>query len=83
MLSQRLQNISSIFGQLPDVLEDVWVNMALKNKEEAMRIIDAVPQQHPFEIRYERQAIGHIDWESCATVLSEKEKYRNLLDGWR
>jgi len=83
LLSQRLQNISSIFGQLPDVLEDVWVNIALNNKVEAMRIIDAVPQQHPFEIRYERQAIGHIDWESCAIVLSEKEKYRSLLDGWR
>ncbi len=83
LLSQRLQNISSIFGQLPDVLEDVWVNIAINNKAEAMRIIDAVPQQHPFEIRYERQAIGHIDWESCTTVLSEKEKYRSLLDGWR
>jgi Lhr-like helicase len=83
MLSQRLQNISSIFGQLPDVLEDVWVQVALNNKAEAEKIIDAVPKQHPFELRYERQAIGNVDWESCTTVLSEKEKYKSLLDGWK
>lgn len=83
MLSQRLQNISSIFGQLPDVLEDVWIYMALNNKTEAEKIIDAIPKQHPFKIRYERQAIGNVDWESCTTVLSEKEKYRSLLDGWK
>ena len=83
MLSQRLQNISSIFGQLPDVLEDVWIYMALNNKAEAEKVIDAIPKQHPFEIRYERQAIGNVDWESCTTVLSEKEKYRSLLEGWK
>lgn len=83
MLSQRLQNISSIFGQLPDVLEDVWVQIALNNKAEAERIIDEIPKQHPFEIRYERQAIGNIDWESCTMVLSEREKYKTLMDGWK
>lgn len=83
ILSQRFQNISSIFGQLPDVLEDVWVQIALNNKAEAERIIDAIPKQHPFEKRYEQQAIGNIDWESCAMVLSEREKYRALMEGWR
>jgi hypothetical protein len=83
ILSQRLQSISSIFGQLPDVLEDVWVKIAHDNKAAAEKIIDAVPKQHPFEIRYEQHAIGNIDWESCTTVLSEKEKYKGLLDGWK
>jgi hypothetical protein len=83
MLSRRLQNISSIFGQLPDVLEDVWVNVALNDMAEVERIIDAVPKQHPFEMRYERQAIGNVDWESCNIVLSEREKYKSLMDGWK
>jgi superfamily II DNA or RNA helicase len=83
MLSKRFQNISSIFGQLPDVLEDVWVQIALNNKAAAERIIDEMPKQHPFAIRYESQAIGSIDWESCTMVLSEREKYKTLMDGWR
>ena len=74
MLSKRFQNISSIFGQLPDVLEDVWVQIALNNKAAAERVIDEMPKQHPFAIRYESQAIGSIDWESCTKVLSEREK---------
>jgi len=83
LLSHRLKNINSIFGQLPDILEDVWVHVALNNKAEAERIIDEIPRQHPFDLRYERQAIGHIDWESCSTVLNEKEKHRSLLEGWK
>ena len=83
MLSERLQNISSIFGQLPDVLEDVWVQVALNNKAEAERIIDEVPKQHPFELKYERQAIGHVDWESCTQVLNEHEKRKCLMAGWK
>lgn len=83
MLSERLQNISSIFGQLPDVLEDVWVQVALNNKAEAEKIIDAIPQQHPFELKYEKQAIGKVDWESCSQVLNEHEKRKCLMDGWK
>lgn len=83
MLSERLKNISSIFGQLPDVLEAVWVQMALNNKAEAERIINEIPKQHPFELKYEKQAIGKIDWESCTQVLNEHEKRKCLMDGWR
>jgi hypothetical protein len=83
MLSERLQNISSIFGQLPDVLEDVWVQVALNNKAAAEKIIDEIPQQHPFELKYEKQAIGKVDWESCSQVLNEHEKRKCLMEGWR
>ena len=32
LLSSRLQDIHSLFGQIPDVLEDVWVAVALGEK---------------------------------------------------
>ena len=83
MLSKRLKNISEIFGQLPDVLEDVWVQVALGKKADAEKIIDAVPLQHPFEIKYEKQAVSGINWEDCRVVLSESVKRKCLLDGWR
>lgn len=82
MLSKRLQNISHIFGQLPDVLEDVWVQVAMGKKADAEKIIDTVPMQHPFEIKYEKQVVNNTNWEDCRIVLSESEKRKCLLDGW-
>lgn len=80
LLSSRLQDIFGLFGQIPDVLEDVWVALAVGEKEEAKRIIDALPKEHPFEIRYTH--VEKVDWESCATVLSAEEKRRVLGQGW-
>jgi hypothetical protein len=62
------------------VLEDVWVAVALGNREEVQRMIDAVPQQHPFEVRY--AAVEKVDWETCEAVLSAAEKRRVLGEGW-
>ena len=80
LLSNRLQDIYGLFGQLPDVLEDAWVALALGEKEEAKRIIDALPNAHPFDLRYTR--VEKVDWESCAVVLSAAEKRRVLGQGW-
>lgn len=80
LLSSRLENIYNLFGQIPDVLEDVWVKVALNEIEEAKHIIDAVPKQHPFELRYNQ--LEPIDWESCATVLDNVERKKVLMTGW-
>ena len=63
LLSDRLQDIFSLFGQIPDVLEDAWVAMALGEKERAKKIIDELPKSHPFELRYTH--VEKINWESC------------------
>lgn len=80
LLSHRLQDIYTLFGQIPDVLEDVWVAVALGEKERAKKIIDELPKAHPFEIRYTR--VEKIDWESCRSVLDNTEKHRILRQGW-
>ncbi|MCK9217633.1 MAG: phospholipase D-like domain-containing protein [Firmicutes bacterium] len=80
-LSQRLKSITEVFGQLPDVLEDVWINIALGEEEKAMEIIDEVPKKHPFETRY-NDNVRHIDWESCAKVLDNNEIKRVLKKSW-
>ena len=80
LLSERLEDISRLFGQLPDTLEDVWVQVALGQVEAAKQTIDAVPQQHPFELRYHE--VQPIDWESCARVLDDDAKRRALAQGW-
>lgn len=81
LLSERLANIYAMFGQIPDILEDVWVHVALNEIEEAKKKIDAIPKQHPFELKYNK--IDKVDWESCAKVLDSKEKYKHLMRGWK
>jgi len=81
LLSERLENIYAMFGQIPDILEDVWVHVALNEIEEAKKKIDAIPRKHPFELKYNK--IDKVDWESCAKVLHSKEKRKHLMRGWR
>jgi superfamily II DNA or RNA helicase len=81
ILSGRLQGIYQLFGQIPDVLEDVWVALALGEKEQAKKIIDVLPKEHPFEARYTK--VEKVNWESCSMVLSAIEKRRVLSEEWR
>ena len=80
LLSERLENISRLFGQLPDTLEDVWVRVALGEIEAAKQTIDAVPDEHPFALRY--REVRPVDWESCARVLADDARRRSLIRGW-
>ena len=82
LLSERLENISRLFGQVPDTLEDVWVQVALGQVEQARQTIDAVPRQHPFDLRYRRD-LSHVDWESCARVLDDAARRQALSRGWQ
>ena len=82
MLSKRLKEIADMFGQIPDVLTDVWIQVALGSEEEARKIIGAIPQKHPFELRYTAHTTKHIEWETCAKVLDDEEKTATLMQGW-
>ncbi len=79
MLSARLREIYDLFGQVPDVLEDVWVEVALGAKEKAKALIDSVPKQHPFELRYHR--VDPIDWEKLRQGTGSDHQVR-LLEAW-
>lgn len=81
LLSKRLKNITAIFGQLPDVLEDAWISVALDQKEEAKKIIDKVPEKHPFEVKY-NEKVEASDWENCTKILSEESKLKKLRSSW-
>lgn len=81
LLSERLQNIHEIFGQLPDVLEDVWVDVAQNDIERAKQRINELPKKHPFENRY-NNGVDKVDWESCARVLDRREMRKYFEQGW-
>jgi superfamily II DNA or RNA helicase len=81
LLSERLQEIHRLFGQIPDVLEDVWVQVAEGQIESAKKIIDALPGLHPFEERYNHR-LEPVPWESCSAVLNAVDRRLFLQQGW-
>lgn len=81
LLSDRLKEIHTLFGQLPDVLEDVWIDIAMGEQDAAKKKIDATPKKHPFEERY-KQVVEPVDWETCAQVLSKEMKAKRLTTPW-
>ncbi|MBR2257287.1 MAG: DEAD/DEAH box helicase family protein [Blautia sp.] len=81
-LSSRLQEIYAMFGQIPEVLEDVWVAMAQNDEQRAMEAINKVPKKNPFIIKYEMEIPDCGDWEKCEAVLDKKEKIKELMKGW-
>jgi len=81
VLAERLKDIYNLFGQIPDVLEDVWIDIALGEVEQAKRELDRLPPRNPFDTRYQR--FKEIpDWERCAEVVNRIEKLEKLKRGW-
>lgn len=80
-LSGRLKDIQEVFGTLPDMLEDVWIDAALGDMEAARRLAGAVPR-HPFEIRYTTE-LRDVDWNRCEQVLNRHDLVDVLRAGWR
>lgn len=80
LLADRLESIYDLFGQIPDVLEAVWIDVAQGRVDEARRRIDALDYEHPFDNRYAR--VETTDWEGCATVLSRGDRRRLLTESW-
>ncbi len=80
LLSERLEDIFELFGQVPDILEDAWVDIALGDKQEAQRKIRSIPKRHPFDERYSQ--VTNIDWDSCSQVLDAEERRKMLRSDW-
>ena len=71
-----------MFGQIPDTLEDIWIDVALDKIEAAKSRIDEIPHQNPFIIKYETKIPETEDWAACTFVLDHDEKLKQLLIGW-
>jgi hypothetical protein len=81
-LSGRLQGIYNLFGQIPDVLEDVWVAIAQNDEARAELAINNLPKKNPFVLKYEETIPDCGDWEKCAVVLDKQDELNELLKGW-
>ena len=81
VLADRLESIHTLFGQIPDTLEDVWVQVALNDEQAAQRLIDrTTATRNPFDIKYSK--VEDADWETCASVLNGVSMRELLSKGW-
>ena len=82
VLSERLNDIYNMFGQIPDTLEDVWIDIVMNDAEKAKERINAVPKKNPFALKYETKIPRTENWEACTVVLDKKDKMAQLMKGW-
>jgi hypothetical protein len=81
VLADRLESIHGLFGQIPDTLEDVWVQVALNNEQAAHQLIDrTTATRNPFDVKYSK--VEDADWETCASVLNAVSMKELFSRGW-
>jgi len=81
VLADRLESIHGLFGQIPDTLEDVWVQVALNDEQAAQQLIDrTTATRNPFDVKYSK--VEDADWETCASVLNGVSMKELLSRGW-
>lgn len=69
VLADRLEAIHDLFGQIPDTLEDVWVQVAMNDEQAANQLIDrTTATRNPFDAKYSK--VEDADWETCSSVLN-------------
>jgi hypothetical protein len=76
-LADRQEAIPEPFAQIPDTLEDVWVQIALNDEAATRRFINRASEaRNPFDIKYNKVEAG--DWESVTTIF-RPEAIRSVL----
>ena len=83
-LSDRLNDIYQIFGQIPDTVVAVWIAAAVGRRAQARARLDALPRDldPPFARSARPQSFPAADWEGCAAVLDRDEARSQLSRGW-
>ena len=91
-LSERMKDRFDIFGQLPDTLEDEWIDSEEKLETELRKYADRRRQTSASDVRRGRTATGQgvdpaqaawqASWETCTKVLSREDVEKSLSEGW-
>ena len=85
VLSSRIQEITAIFGTIPDFIVDLWVDDMLENKSWAGQTLLTVisdQRRNPFIVKETTESL-EADWEGTTEVLNSTDAYHELLDPWK
>ena len=82
VLSERFQNIWTMFRQFPDALDDDWTRAILQGRAGARAFLTQIPDQADrFKLRYQ-SSIDDLDWEGCSSVLARQDIIDAMSEGW-
>jgi hypothetical protein len=84
-LSGRIQEITAIFGTIPDFIVDQWVEDMLENKqwdEQTLLTVISDQRENPFVVKETTESLD-ADWDNTTEVLNRNDAYRELIEGWR
>ncbi len=91
-LSTRMRDRFDLFGQLPDVIEDSWIDDAAALDRELDTFIEKRRAANAFSLRWGGTATGteltdeerawHAGWETCSRVISRRDVSQRMAEGW-
>ena len=82
-LSERMRERFDIFGTLPDVIEDDWIDDIENLDEKLKEFTERKRQANAFDLRYAASATSDDQrWELCERVLARSDVHKRLSRGW-
>lgn len=84
VLTGRIQEITNIFGTVPDFITDRWVEDMLEKRElSESDLVTLVSDQEtsPFSVKETYEYLDE-EWENTAEVLNSREAISVFLNGW-
>jgi len=84
VLTGRIQEITNIFGTVPDFITDRWVKDMLENREVLESdLVKLISDQEisPFSVKETYEYLDE-EWENTAEVLNSREAISVFLNGW-
>lgn len=91
-LSRRMQDRFDLFGQLPDVIDDDWIDDAAALDRELDTFIERRRSANAFSLRWGGAATGvdltdtdrawQASWETCSSVISRRDVVQRMGESW-
>lgn len=82
-LSERMRNRYDIFGTVPDVIEDDWIEDIERLDEKLKEFTRRRERANAFDMRYAADVEASDErWELCERVLARVDVIENLSRGW-
>ena len=85
VLSSRIQEITAIFGTVPDFIVDLWVHDMLENKkwdDNTLLTVISDQRQNPFVLKETTESLD-ADWDGTTEVLNSVDAYQALVAPWK
>lgn len=84
VISRRLKDKFDIFGGLPDIIDDEWIDDIQEMEQKMDKYIHLREQaKNAFDLRYQTNiSPDENKWENCSKVLSRKDVVDKLSESW-